>query len=56
MFSCQHFGLSHLTCTVMPTQAGIDTFLHRISGLEGDKAAVEEQLKRTHNMVTCLQV
>lgn len=37
-------------------QAGIDTFMHRISGLEGDRAALEEQLKRTHHMVTCLQV
>lgn len=37
-------------------QAGIDTFMNRISGLEGDKAGLEEQLRRTHHMVTCLQV
>lgn len=48
--------IPHLACMVVQMQAGIDAFLHRISGLEGDKAAVEEQLKRTHNMVTCLQV
>lgn len=28
----------------------------RISGLEGDKAALDEHLRRTQHMVTCLQV
>jgi hypothetical protein len=41
---------------LLPMQAGIDTFMNRISGLEGDKAGLEEQLRRTHHMVTCLQV
>lgn len=37
-------------------QAGIDTFMHRITGLEGDKAGLGEQLRRTRETVTCLQV
>lgn len=37
-------------------QAGIDTFMHRITGLEGDKAALGEHLKRARETVTCLQV
>lgn len=30
--------------------------MDRIKGLEGDKTHLEEQLKRTHQAVTCLQV
>jgi predicted nuclease with TOPRIM domain len=42
---------------VLPTmQAGVDTFMNRIKGLEGDKSHLEEQLKRTQQSVTCLQV
>jgi hypothetical protein len=37
-------------------QAGIETFMLRITGLEGDKAALGEQLRRTRETVTCLQV
>lgn len=37
-------------------QAGVETFLNRIKGLEGDKTQLEEQLRRTQQAVTCLQV
>jgi hypothetical protein len=46
-----------LLVLVLPVmQAGVDTFMNRIKGLEGDKSLLEEQLKRTQQSVTCLQV